>query len=233
MGRCESLAIHSLLQIHKGPRRSTGAWVETNGEKSYAEATELVTYPLNQVKVKGLCQQGWSPCRLFFLFYIHRGVILQCELIRNHIQNWLSKKLEESRLSGYAVGLSGGIDSALVSALCARSTYPTHLIIMPIHQNPEHTQRALDHIEWLKSYLPGKRDLTYDTIDLTETFETFRKTQDLSVADHKLSMANTRARLRMTQLYAYAGAHNRLVIGTGNKIEDYGVGFFLSGVMEA
>jgi NAD+ synthase len=97
---------------------------------------------------------------------------------------------------------------------------------MPIHQNPEHTQRALDHIEWLKTYLPGKRDLTYETTDLTETFETFRKTQDLSVADHKLSMANTRARLRMTQLYAYAGAHNRLVIGTGNKIEDYGVGFF-------
>lgn len=151
---------------------------------------------------------------------------MQCEMVRNHIQNWLSKKLEESGLFGYVIGLSGGIDSALVSALCARSTYPTHLIIMPIHQNPEHTQRALDHIGWLKNYLPGKSNLTYETIDLTETFETFRKTQDLSVGDHKLTMANTRARLRMTQLYAYAGAYSRLVVGTGNKIEDFGVGFF-------
>lgn len=140
----------------------------------------------------------------------------------NHIVNWLTSYSNQSYTQGFVVGISGGIDSALTSTLCALTQKPVIVLNMPIRQHKAEHDRGLEHIEWLKKNYPN---ITSETVNLTGIFEKIETDLPASIQDF-LTMANTRARLRMLTLYAFAGYHKMLVAGTGNKIEDFGVGFF-------
>jgi len=149
----------------------------------------------------------------------------QAEAISNHIVKWLSDYAANAKVKGFVVGISGGIDSALTSTLCALTGLPTLCVEMPIHQAHSHVTRGREHIKSLKNRFGHVSSVE---ADLTPVFETFRKqvpgTDNSHIQD--LTLANTRARLRMTTLYYFAGLHSSLVAGTGNKVEDFGVGFF-------
>ena len=122
------------------------------------------------------------------------------------------------------IGISGGIDSAVTSTLCALTNLKTYVVSLPISQNKEQLILAKKHISWLKEKYKNVESLE---IDLTDTFNTF-VTNDNSnnQFNSPLSLANTKSRLRMTTLYHLASNLNCLVVGTGNKIEDFGIGFF-------
>lgn len=149
----------------------------------------------------------------------------QAEKINNHIVKWLLEYATNAKVKGFVVGVSGGIDSALTSTLCAQTGLPTLCVEMPIHQAESHVNRANEHIDQLKNRFPN---VTNERVDLTPTFEIFKNSVPDSdnEASYNLSLANTRARLRMTSLYYLAGIHGFLVAGTGNKVEDFGVGFY-------
>jgi NAD+ synthase len=143
----------------------------------------------------------------------------------DHIVKWLRNYCETNGMKGFVIGVSGGIDSALTSTLCAMTDKPTLLVEMPIHQAPSQVSRAQQHIAFLENRF---ENVTSIQVELTTSFDTL--VQALPTADndylYQLSLANTRARLRMTTLFYLAGIHKHLVAGTGNKIEDFGVGFF-------
>jgi NAD+ synthase len=143
----------------------------------------------------------------------------------DYIVKWLKDYAESSKMNGFVVGVSGGIDSAVTSALCAKTGLPVLCVEMPIYQAESQVSRAKLHIENLKKSFPNVSSTNFD---LSGVFDTF-KNQDLFDSDHHLldlSLANTRARLRMTTLYYFAGLKKYLVAGTGNKVEDFGVGFY-------
>lgn len=142
--------------------------------------------------------------------------------IINHIVNWLSDYSNKSHTNGFVIGISGGIDSALTSTLCAMTGKKVICLNLPIRQNKSEYDRGHTHMAWLKKNFPN---VSGYEVDLTSIFEQIEKTYDDGIQDF-LTMANTRSRLRMTTLYAYAGHHKLLVAGTGNKIEDFGIGFF-------
>ena len=149
----------------------------------------------------------------------------QVEKINQYIVEWLLDYAINAKVRGFVVGISGGIDSALVSTLCAQTGLPTLCVEMPIHQAESHVNRANEHIAQLKERFPN---VTNERTDLTPIFESFKTQVPTSENEAllNLSLANTRARLRMTTLYYFAGIHSLLVAGTGNKVEDFGVGFF-------
>lgn len=142
---------------------------------------------------------------------------------RNAICAWMNKYAAESMKNGFVVGVSGGVDSALVSTLCAHTGRETRLLVMPIHQNPDQTRRGREHCEALASAF---NNVSLHQVELTNVFEecmcTFRVHFDVD----NLVAANLRSRLRMATLYSFSTEYNLLVTGTGNKVEDYGVGFF-------
>lgn len=140
----------------------------------------------------------------------------------DHIVSWLNSYAVNAGVNGFVVGISGGIDSAVTSTLCAKTEQKVIVVNMPILQPPSQYKRSSDHIEWLKSNFDN---VSSEEIDLTNTFKQIATDLPLHIQDH-LTMANLRARLRMTTLYAFAGHNGCLVAGTGNKIEDFGVGFF-------
>ena len=139
-----------------------------------------------------------------------------------HIVDWLENYSESSFTKGFVVGVSGGIDSAVTSTLCALTGKNVIVVNMPILQPPSQCQRSNEHIEWLERTF---KNVTSFNVDLTKSFEQISTDLTNDIQDH-LTMANVRARLRMTTLYAYAGHYGCLVAGTGNKVEDFGVGFF-------
>jgi NAD+ synthase len=142
-----------------------------------------------------------------------------------HIVNWLRTYAQNANMNGFVVGISGGVDSAVTSALCAKTGLDVLCVEMPIHQAPSHVSRAQEHIANLKQQY---KNVNSERANLTPVFESFR-TAVPSFSDEailNLSLANTRARLRMTTLYYFAGLHRLLVAGTGNKVEDFGVGFY-------
>ena len=149
----------------------------------------------------------------------------QAEKINQHIVQWLHDYAINAKVKGFVVGISGGIDSALTSTLCAQTGLPTLCVEMPIHQAESHVNRANEHIDQLKKRFPN---VFNERADLTPVFENFKNQVPSSENEAvlNLSLANTRARLRMTTLYYFAGLHRFLVAGTGNKVEDFGVGFF-------
>jgi NAD+ synthase len=149
----------------------------------------------------------------------------QSEKINQHIVKWLFDYATNAKVNGFVVGISGGIDSALTSTLCAQTGLQTLCVEMPIHQAESHVNRANEHIDQLKKRFSN---VISERADLTPIFETFKKQVPNSdnEAVLNLSLANTRARLRMTTLYYFAGIHGLLVVGTGNKVEDFGIGFF-------
>ncbi|MGV9013151.1 MAG: NAD(+) synthase [Flavobacteriales bacterium] len=143
----------------------------------------------------------------------------------NHITDWLRDYCTANKQRGFVIGISGGIDSAVTSTLCARTGLPLLCVEMPIHQAESQVQRALDHIAWLRGKYP---DVSMERVQLTPVFDALVKELPAHGDDapRNLSLANTRARLRMTTLYYFAGIERFLVAGTGNKVEDFGVGFY-------
>ena len=138
----------------------------------------------------------------------------------NEIVEWLKSYSNHSGVGNFVVGISGGVDSALVSTLCAESGIPTILVSMPIHQQQTELNRANNHIKWLENTYSNVSKITVDLTNLYDTFESLFSNK------HELALANSRARLRMTTLYQIAQTNGALVVGTGNKVEDFGVGFF-------
>ena len=136
------------------------------------------------------------------------------------IVEWLQDKVLESSTRGYVVGVSGGIDSALTSTLCALTGRAIIVVGLPIHQPASHVHRSETHMSWLENSFPN---VSQQTVDLTYLYEAFR---DLDMDKSDLALVNARSRLRMVALYNIANTHNLLVAGTGNKVEDYGIGFF-------
>lgn len=151
--------------------------------------------------------------------------MLNTEGAIHHIAAWLRDYCTGNGQHGFVVGISGGIDSAVTSTLCARTGLPVHCVEMPIHQPPGHVQRAQEHIAWLREKHPL---VQARRVDLTAPFEALAAAFPGGPAGavRDLALANTRARLRMATLYYVAGLHRCLVAGTGNKVEDFGVGFY-------
>jgi len=139
-----------------------------------------------------------------------------------YIVNWLKSYCEKSGRNGFVVGVSGGVDSALTSTLCALAGKKVIVLNMPILQHKTQFDLANEHLAWLKKKF--KNVLSHE-INLTDSFLKLRETFPKEIRDDH-SMANTRSRLRMLTLYAFSTHHKMLVVGTGNKIEDFGVGFF-------
>jgi NAD+ synthase len=140
----------------------------------------------------------------------------------NDIVRWIREYATNSNSVSLVVGVSGGIDSALVSTLCAMTGLKTFIISIPIKQKNDQLSRARNHANWLASKFDN---VDFIEIDMTDSFETFiNKFSEDQKTD--LSLANTRSRIRMVTLYQISGSKNGIVVGTGNKIEDFGVGFF-------
>ena len=150
---------------------------------------------------------------------------MNCTAVEKIIIHWLQSQLIRTKTNqkGFVIGISGGVDSALVSTLCAKTGHPTIVLSLPIHQAKDQLKRGQNHINWLKENF---NNVDSEELDLTNAFENLKKSLNPIICDNPLSMANTRSRLRMTTLYAYAGHYKYLVTGTGNKIEDIGVKFF-------
>jgi len=142
--------------------------------------------------------------------------------VSKHIVNWLKSYALKSGQSGFVIGVSGGIDSAVTSTLCAETKLPTIVVSLPIKEKIGHNL-SLEHIDFLcKKYSNVKSQ----EIDLTTTFNSFYDSVSHTSDPDNLCMANVRSRLRMMSLYYIAQSNNMLVVGTGNKIEDFGIGFF-------
>lgn len=150
---------------------------------------------------------------------------MQTTKIIEHITEWLSAYVDKSGTTGFVVGVSGGIDSAVTSTLGVRTGRPVLCVEMPIHQPANQVSRARAHIDRL---MRNSDNVECIEIQLTGVFDGFVAALDMddTGARHEMALVNSRARLRMTSLYYYAATHNRLVLGTGNKVEDFGVGFY-------
>ncbi len=142
--------------------------------------------------------------------------------IESHIVNWLIDYSKKSGLNGFVVGVSGGIDSAVTSTLCAKTGLSTIVLNMPIHQNSNHFKRSNEHINWITNNFENVKS---HEINLTDVYDSFSNALPKENQD-ELSMANLRSRIRMSNLYVFASNKKYLVVGTGNKVEDFGVGFY-------
>jgi NAD+ synthase len=149
-----------------------------------------------------------------------------------HIVRWLKDYARSAKIDTFVVGISGGIDSSVVSALCAQTGLKTIVVQMPIRQNKKLDNRSSMQATWLRERYPDT--VTHISMDLTPVFSAFEK-KTLPVCNNdyieispqvELAFANSRSRLRMMTLYQIAQSHSGLVVGTGNKVEDFGVGFF-------
>ena len=139
------------------------------------------------------------------------------------ISNWIKNYTEmmPSKAQSLVIGISGGIDSSVSSTLSAMTGLKTIVLSMPIKQKSSQHELSLKHQEWL---VKNFNNVEAQTINLDKLFETFENA--LSKFDSELGLANSRARLRMTTLYQVAAANQGIVVGTGNKVEDFGVGFY-------
>ncbi|MBD8018619.1 NAD(+) synthase [Kaistella pullorum] len=151
---------------------------------------------------------------------------MQTQKITDKIVNWLKGYAENAGAKGYVIGISGGVDSGVVSTLCAMTGLKLLAIEMPIRQKEDQINRAQEHIRFLETKFPNVQGMT---VNLNEPFEALYSTFEVDEAhfpDQKLAFANTRARLRMLTLYYYGQINGLLVCGTGNKVEDFGIGFY-------
>ncbi len=150
---------------------------------------------------------------------------MQTEKVIDHIVGWLKDYANDAHQKGFVIGVSGGIDSAVTSTLCAKTGLDLLCLEMPIHQAENQSDRASRHIDWLQNNFPNVKR---QPVNLTPVFDSlvasFPKVEDEE--ERFMSLANTRARLRMTSLYYFAALNKYLVAGTGNKVEDFGVGFY-------
>ena len=142
--------------------------------------------------------------------------------LAEEITNWILDYALENDIRSLVVGVSGGVDSAVTSTLSARTGIPTIVLNMPIHQKKYQDDLSKKHISWLKDNFNNVEERI---VNLSKTYDSFVETVSVDeVSD--LALANSRARLRMTALYATAGSNGGIVVGTGNKVEDFGVGFY-------
>jgi NAD+ synthase len=150
---------------------------------------------------------------------------MQVEKVTQYIISWLKEYASNAGVKGFVIGVSGGIDSAVTSTLCAKTGLPTLCLEMPIHQEKNQVNRATRHISFLKDHF---KNVSSTLVNLTPVFSSLKEAVPKvdNEEDRFMSLANTRARLRMTSLYYFAGLKNLLVAGTGNKVEDFGVGFY-------
>lgn len=143
--------------------------------------------------------------------------------LANDISNWILEYAESHAITTLVVGVSGGIDSAVVSTLCALTGKQVLALTMPIRQS-QHTHAAsMAHAAWLKERYPNVR---HQNVDLGTVFGELEQVAKAHHLDSDLALANSRSRLRMTMLYQAAQSTNGIVVGTGNRVEDFGVGFF-------
>lgn len=150
---------------------------------------------------------------------------MQHQALANHVVAWMRSYAENAKVNGFVVGISGGVDSALTSTLAALTGLPTLCVEMPIYQHHSQVSRAQEHIASLKNRFPNVEEAQ---VELTAVFDQLLAAlpDAEDSANKSMSLVNTRARLRMTTLYYFAGLRGALVAGTGNKVEDFGVGFF-------
>ena len=145
------------------------------------------------------------------------------EQLKTRIVNWIKDYYWKYNIKALVVGVSGGIDSAVVSTLCAETGLPTYVLTMPLHSKEENTKLSDAHAAALveKYY-----NVTNVNVDLSETYDKFMLHVDDTFTGNQLANANTKSRLRMVTLYQIAGSVGGIVVGTGNKVEDYGIGFY-------
>ena len=139
--------------------------------------------------------------------------------IKDWVLNYVNSMPKKAQ--SLVIGISGGIDSSVTSTLCAMTSLKTIVVLMPIKQIASQHDLSLKHKKWLKDKF---KNVESCTIELDEVFKSFQL--NLSDFDSKHGLANSRARIRMTTLYQIAAANNGIVVGTGNKVEDFGVGFY-------
>ena len=139
------------------------------------------------------------------------------------IKDWILNYVNSMpvKAKSLVIGISGGIDSSVSSTLSAMTGLRTIVLSMPIKQNGSQHDLSLRHQEWLKKNF---KNVEGHTVELDSLFKTFESTLKDFNSEH--GMANSRARLRMSTLYQVAAANNGIVVGTGNKVEDFGVGFY-------
>ena len=140
-----------------------------------------------------------------------------------YISNWIKEYAISLPFTppSLIIGVSGGIDSAVTSTLCAKTGFKTIAVSMPIKQNHSQHELSVRHLKWLQDKFTNVETIT---IELDEVFRSFELT--MTNFNNKLAFANSRSRLRMVTLYQIAQANNGIVVGTGNKVEDFGVGFY-------
>ena len=150
---------------------------------------------------------------------------MQTEKVIDYIVKWLKDYANNANIKGFVIGISGGIDSAITSTLCAKTGLDLLCLEMPIHQTENQVIHTSDHIVWLKNNFTSVHRYL---VNLTPVFDSL--VSELPSVEDKhskfLALANTRARLRMTSLYYFATLEKYLVAGTGNKVEDFGIGFY-------
>jgi NAD+ synthase len=151
----------------------------------------------------------------------HRDERTTMTPLQDRITAWIREYAQQANMKSLVVGISGGIDSAVVSALCARTGLNTVAVTMPIRQRPDLHDLSMRQGAWLAERFDNVR---HDIIDLTSTFDEFE--QRLATYPNLLGLANSRSRLRMVTLYQIAQSVEGIVVGTGNKVEDFGVGFY-------
>jgi NAD+ synthase len=150
--------------------------------------------------------------------------IIDYENLSDKIQEWILTYTVEHKITTLVVGVSGGIDSAVVSTLCAKTGLPTIVVGIPLNSSPENTELSNKHISFLSSKYSNVHGYT---IDLSKTFQEFKSNVLFEKEfNSELGFANTKSRLRMITLYQIAASRNGIVVGTGNKVEDFGVGFY-------
>jgi len=148
--------------------------------------------------------------------------------LEDRIVKWISDYcITHPKLKSLVVGISGGIDSSVVSTLCALTGMPTYVVGMPINQLENQESLSDAHGKWLESKFSNVKFIKTDMSSVYDSFlQTISNDIGENFAINKLAQANTRSRLRMVTLYQVATTVNGIVVGTGNKVEDYGVGFY-------
>jgi NAD+ synthase len=146
--------------------------------------------------------------------------IIDYKNLSEQIQNWIIDYVNKNNIKTLVIGVSGGIDSAVVSTLCSRTNIPTIAVGMPLNSKPENTRLSNLQLDFL-----SKLNVQTIEVELSDTFKSFENTIP-HLFKSELASANSKSRLRMMTLYHIATVTNGIVVGTGNKVEDFGVGFF-------
>lgn len=148
--------------------------------------------------------------------------------LETSIVSWITNYVNENNLRGLVVGVSGGIDSAVVSTLCAETGIPTYVLSMPLNSNSDNDNLSDSYTDYLEDTYSN---VTKIRVDLSSVYEKFMDTMNFWTGEgeftsNNLANANTKSRMRMVTLYQVAGSIGGIVVGTGNKVEDYGIGFY-------